>query len=325
MLENDGHPKTTNEKELTLMVSRQLHSSQKEAMKKILEFSGESNELDIDEWLFDLTNLYTVMELNDKAKILETMGKLTGPALRWYQENLQSFQSWEETETALRNRFQEFTTVSQLMQDLYNSRQMENESVISFYENVMRRYRKAKEHATERQVLTVLQAGVKSALKEQLIRHDSNIGKPEQWLQFAREEESIQKQIQQQRQNDFLETSKQPFFDQILPTATIQFKPQPNKTQGRTFGTVQHNHQPRQSEPRFTTNHQAMESQHSRQDVRHRQERQQSNTQWNNACLICNRRNHATNNCLYKKQSGCYKCGQSAHRIRDCPQRYFFE
>ena len=313
------------ENELTSMESRQLHSSQKEAMKKILEFSGESNELDIDEWLFDLTNLYTVMELNDKAKILETMGKLTGPALRWYQGNLKLFTSWEETETALRNRFQEFTSVSQLMQDLYNSRQMENESVISFYDNVMRRYRKAKEHATERQILTVLQAGVKKALKEQLIRHDSEIKKPEQWLQFAREEESIQKQIQQQCEDTFLDEPKQPFFAQVLPAATIQFKAQPNKNQGQAFETTHRHYQPRQSEPRFTTNHRSMEHQHSRQDVRHRQEHQQSNIQWNNACLICNRRNHATNNCLYKKQNGCYKCGQSAHRIRDCPQRSFFE
>ncbi len=45
----------TNLMETTSMATRQLHSSQKEALKKILEFSGESNELDIDEWLFDLT------------------------------------------------------------------------------------------------------------------------------------------------------------------------------------------------------------------------------------------------------------------------------
>jgi hypothetical protein len=75
----------------TSMETRQLHSSQKEALKKILEFSGESNELDIDEWLFDLTNLFLLMKLKDEIKIFETMGKLTGPALRWYQENLKSF------------------------------------------------------------------------------------------------------------------------------------------------------------------------------------------------------------------------------------------
>ena len=79
------------------MESRQLQSSQKEAMKKLMEFSGESADFDIDEWLFDLTNLFSLMKLKDETKILETMGKLTGPALRWYQENLKSFTNWSVT------------------------------------------------------------------------------------------------------------------------------------------------------------------------------------------------------------------------------------
>ncbi|CAF1519497.1 unnamed protein product [Rotaria sp. Silwood1] len=78
-------------REITSMETQQLHSSQKEAMKKIAEFSGEANELDIDEWLFDLNNLFSLMKLKNERRILETMGKLTGPALRWYQGNLPSF------------------------------------------------------------------------------------------------------------------------------------------------------------------------------------------------------------------------------------------
>ena len=57
--------------EMTSMEARQLHSSQKEAMKKIIEFSGEANDLDIDEWLYDLTNLFSLMKLKDETKILE--------------------------------------------------------------------------------------------------------------------------------------------------------------------------------------------------------------------------------------------------------------
>ncbi len=54
--------------ETTSMETRQLHSSQKEAIKKIAEFSGEHNELDIDEWLFDLTNLFSLTKLKDEQK-----------------------------------------------------------------------------------------------------------------------------------------------------------------------------------------------------------------------------------------------------------------
>ncbi len=74
--------------EMTSVKTRQLHSSQKEALKKIVDFSGESIELDIDEWLFDLTNIFSLMKLNDETKILETMGKLTGLTLQWHQGNL---------------------------------------------------------------------------------------------------------------------------------------------------------------------------------------------------------------------------------------------
>ncbi len=51
--------------EMPSMETLQLHSEQKEAMKKIPEFSGEDNELDIDEWLFDLKNLFSLMKLKE--------------------------------------------------------------------------------------------------------------------------------------------------------------------------------------------------------------------------------------------------------------------
>ena len=132
------------ETEPSSMETRQLHSSQKEAMKKMIEFSGECNELDIDEWLFDLNNLFLIMKLKDESKILETMGKLTGPALRWYQENLRSFIKWEDTEKVLPDRFKEFTSDSQIMQEFFQIKQEEGQSVTFFYENVIRNYRKVR-------------------------------------------------------------------------------------------------------------------------------------------------------------------------------------
>ncbi|CAF3694533.1 unnamed protein product [Rotaria sp. Silwood1] len=101
------------------METQQLHSSQKEAIKKITEFLGESNETDIDEWLVDLNNLFSIMKFKDETTILETMGKLTGSALRWYQENLRSFTNWNDAEKPLRDRFKEFTSDSQLMQEFF--------------------------------------------------------------------------------------------------------------------------------------------------------------------------------------------------------------
>lgn len=312
--------------ETTSMDVRQLHSSQQEAMKKIIEFSGESNELDIDEWLFYLTNLFSLMKMKDETKILETMGKLTGPALRWYQENLTSFNGWESAEKALRDRFQEFTSDNQLMHEFFQIHQEENQSITSLYENVIRKYRKAKKCITKQQVITVLQTGVKKSLKEHLIRNERDITKPDEWLKYAKEEEYIQKRIQQQRNGFYTETTKQPFFESMLSTATIQPRPFNAQTSKRyTYTPHDVNHKQYQppykiGQDRTFENPNIYQSSKQDQEIHLQKKGQQAET-----CLVCNRNNHPTTKCFHKKQTGCFKCGQSNHRIRDCPERHFFE
>ncbi|CAF4029475.1 unnamed protein product [Rotaria magnacalcarata] len=129
---------------------------------------------------------------------------------------------WNDAEKALRDRFKEFTSDSQLLQEFVHIHQEENQSVTSFYEHVIRKYRKARQCITKQQVITVLQTGVKNSLNEYLIRNEKDITKPDEWLQYARQEEYIQKRIQQQRNNFYSETTNQPFFEPMLQTATIQ-------------------------------------------------------------------------------------------------------
>jgi hypothetical protein len=312
--------------EINSMETRQLHSSQKEAMKKIMEFSGESTELNIDEWLFDLTNLFSLMKLKDDTKILETMGKLTGPALRWYQENLKSFNNWDDAEKALRDRFTEFTSDSQLMQEFFQIEQEENQSVTSFYENVIRKYRKTRKFITEQQVITVLQTGVKNSLKEHLIRNEKDIKIPDEWLQFAREEEYIQKRIQQQRKGFYSETTNQPFFDHILPTATIQPRPSNIQSSSQQPFSSRHYHQKQHQQLPQLMNNRTGQQQNYHQNIKQDRTTYPENKIYKpDTCLICNRKNHSTSRCFYKKDNGCFKCGQSTHRIHDCPERHFFE
>ena len=317
----------TQEMETTPMETRQLHSSQKEAIKKIAEFSGEANELDIDEWLYDLTNLFSVMKLKDEARILETMGKLTGPALRWYQENLKSFTSWNEAETALRDRFQEFTSNSQLMQEFFNIRQEENQSVIAFYENAIRQYRKSRQCITEQQVITVLQTGVKDSLKEYLIRNEQEINKPEIWLKYAREEECIQKRIHQQRNNLHPEIKEKPFFQPMLSTVTTQSISSNRQPPNVQIIKPWHYHKKQSQHSSQTINHQFIQQNHQQGMRQYRAKHSTTKPHETDTCLICNKKNHRTKQCYYKKDNGCFKCGQSNHQIRDCPNRkhHFFK
>ena len=282
--------------------------------------------MDIDEWLYDLTNLFSLMKLKDETKILETMGKLTGSALRWYQENLTSFDDWESAEKALRDRFTEFTSDSHMMQEFFLLKQEENQSITSFYENVIRKYRKTKKLITEQQVITVLQTGVKSSLKEHLIRYEKDITKPDEWLKIAKEEEYIQKRIYQQRLTAHQETAGKPFFEPMLSTATIQHKPSNIQSSSYHERTPRHYHQTQYQQIRPLINNRPSQQQNYHQNLNQsRQNYPEKKIQKSDSCLICNRKNHPTTKCFYKKDNGCFKCGQSNHRIRDCPQQHFFE
>jgi hypothetical protein len=71
------------------------------------------------------------------------------------------------------------------MQEFFQMQQEENQSITSFYENVILKYKKASKFIPEQQVITVLQTGVKNSLKEYLIRNEKDINSPNEWLQLT--------------------------------------------------------------------------------------------------------------------------------------------
>ncbi|CAF3319330.1 unnamed protein product [Rotaria sp. Silwood2] len=201
-----------------------------------------------------------------------------------------------------------------------------NQSVISFYENVIRKYRKARQFITEQQVITVLQTGVKDSLEEHLIRNEQDIKKPEEWLQFAREEEYIQKRIQQQRINSYSEPKNQAFFEPLLPTATIQPKLMNIQSSNQQSFTSHHYYKKQYQQLPSSTNNRIFHKQNNYSNLKQNQNNYpDKKIQQLDQCLVCNRTNHSTIKCFFKKDNGCFKCGQSNHQIRDCPQRHFFD
>ena len=211
-------------------------------------------------------------------------------------------------ERALKDRFKEFASESQVLQEFFQIQQEDHQSVTSFYETVIRKYRKVKEFITEQQVITVLQTGVKKSLKEYLIRKEKDIKKPEAWLQVAKEEEYVQKRIQQQINGFYPETANQVFFEPLLATATIQAKPSRNTQPRIPSQATQY-----QRWPEHQPTH--CQAYNDRED--HRPPRRTNETDWRSRgrpmqpCLICNRENHTTAKCLFKKENGCFKCGHT--------------
>ncbi|CAF1541480.1 unnamed protein product, partial [Adineta ricciae] len=238
------------------------------------------------------------------------MGKLTGSALRWYQENLTLFDSWKEAEDALHNRFRTSASIGQLIQEFFQLRQEEEQSVTSFYDMVMRKYRQLGKSITENQIITVLQAGVKRSLKEHLFRNEVNMSRPDEWLIWARDEERVQRRIQQRITPPRAETRK-PYFEPTLSTAAIQQQSSANPPSGNHTRRSY-----RRYENRTHTGGNTRAYEHdSRNQNNNQYQRQQTNskqaTRKPRPCLVCNRTNHSTMECFHKKKDGCFRCGQS--------------
>ena len=187
--------------------------------------------------------------------------------------------------------------------------------------------KKVKKDITEQQVITVSKNGVKNSLKEHLIRNEKSNTKPDVRLQIAQKEEHIQNQIQPTR-TDFYSTTTttQPYFQSMLPTVTIQPKLMNIQT-ARQHTTAAHQNYPNQhQQSQKTAHHRPYQKQNYHQNIRPGRTTYSVKKMYqSNRCLVCKKTNHTTSNCFYKKDKSCFKCGQSNHQIRDCPQQHFFE
>ena len=62
--------------ELNWTETRQMHSGRKEVMRKLGDYSRDSDAIDVEEWQFELTNLFASMKLKDKARVSEPYSEL---------------------------------------------------------------------------------------------------------------------------------------------------------------------------------------------------------------------------------------------------------
>ena len=197
------------------------------------------------------------------------------------------------------------------MQEFFQIKQEEGQSVTSFYENVIRKYRKARQFITEQQLITVLQTGVQYSLKEHLIRNEKDIKRPEEWLRYVREEEYIQKRIEQQRNNCYYEIENQPFFEPILPTATIKSSSSNIQSAGQHTVKPYHNYQKQHQQLPRLINNQSSQQQNFHQNMkRNRTTCSEKKMHKFYPCLVCNRKNHTPTKCFYRKDNSCFECGR---------------
>ncbi|CAF4384057.1 unnamed protein product, partial [Rotaria magnacalcarata] len=132
------------------------------------------------------------------------------------------------------------------------------------------------------------------------------------FLKVAKDEQELQEE------NSTEQESTQPYLPFITNTVSTTSK----KIQtGRDFYSQQRSN-PHRQEPHHTVTYYTRREQQPNRQPSHPWTQPDSQ---HRPCSICQRINHRTNVCYYKKSHGCYKCGQPDHQIRDCPQNFIYK
>ncbi|CAF1291014.1 unnamed protein product [Rotaria magnacalcarata] len=119
----------------------------------------------------------------------------------------------------------------------------------------------------------------------------------------------MQKRIQQQRNNFYSKTTNQPFFEPMVQTATIQSRLLNAKPLGQQPTTPHHYYQKQHQHTSKFNNNRTNEKQIQHPTIKSsRPSYPETKMHRSDSCLICNRKNHSTMNCFYKKSNGCSNC-----------------
>ena len=157
-------------------------------------------------------------------------------------------------------------------------------------------------------IFQFLLCGLNAVLKKEISRRESSITSLSDFLHYAKLEDDLYDKFEKSH-NLSLE-SQQPHFNYDHSTASSLVT--------RTQPPYQYYHHPkRDNRQPYSTQPQRFThpppSAFQRQQI-HNQPRSQH--QFNN-CKVCNRTNHRTIDCFYKRSTGCFNCGQN-HNVRDC-------
>jgi hypothetical protein len=189
---------------------------------------------------------------------------------------------------------------------------------------------------SEKIIIQHLMSGINPDFRKELSRRESSITTLNEFLQYAKIEQDLHDTFR-----DLSVDTQQPYSNynqSSIPslTATVnQSKQHYRKTKhnnSNSYPTLtqssvtqgnsipQFEHRTRTLPPKQVPNNP------QQFNYMRRQNNQQSTSQNKFLnCKICNRTNHRTIDCFHKCTTGCFKCGQPNHNVRDCPTTQNFQ
>lgn len=307
--------------------------------------SGEDQK--ISQFIDNIERTGKLIDANDDILHCMCITKLDGEAQRWYEDNT-SLTQWEILKSALLERFTTSDSSSKIFEQLKERKQKSDETISSYHDAIIKLCREYDSTMSQKMMISWLQNGIKDSLKTQIKRQMKLLSESarttQAFLKIAKDEQELQEDSPEQE-------TTQPYMPYITNTISTASQDKRNNSEKVSTSTYppprqstyeyqkQYTRSPR--DPTTLASNSYDRNAHSRpQTVLRNHEPYNlsfNNTQRNHEanvkfhpftqqhsqrrpCYICQRSNHRTIDCFYRKPDGCYKCGQPDHNIRDCPQ-----
>ncbi|CAF3521332.1 unnamed protein product [Rotaria socialis] len=317
-----------------------LAKARKARFDDLPNFSGNPAE-DVERFLKSIKNLTKATDESNNHEILEIVrGKLTRSAGKWFDDNESDFNTWIDFETAFRNRYFSTTLTHKKFDALKQRKQLPDESITSYFDDIVNLCRETDLNMSEQIIIQYLMSGINPDFKKELSRRESPITTLKEFLKYAKIEQDLYDTFEKSRHLS-LNESQQPYFDNnhsSIPSLTAminksnQHQYYRKQNDRRSYPvSIQQSSSRQNSIPQLINQSTMMSNKQIPYDFKqftYKQQpinRQQTLQNKFSKCKICNRTNHRTIDCFHKCTTGCFKCGQTNHIIRDCTMLQNFQ
>ena len=308
-----------------------LSKARKARFDDLPNFSGHPSE-DVERFLKTIKRITKAQDETANTEVLEIVrGKLTQGAGIWFDNHEHCFGKWADFESAFRNRYVSATITQQKFDTLKARKQSQGEPVTSYTDEVVELCREVDPTMSDMMIIQYLMSGLNPNFKKELSRRDSSIETLADFLQQAKIEQDLY---------ETFDASRRASPEPMRPQFALQRSGIPSAT--ALINQPHERHRPMQRDDRYRhftpqqssgTDRNSIQQQQRRTTVQHDNPANNypphsfvSSQSRNNAptnrgrydnCKICDRTNHRTIDCFYKRTTGCFRCGQD-HLVRDC-------
>lgn len=313
----------------------------RECLTNLEKFNG-NEETKTVQFINNIERIGRMIKANNDILHCMCTSKLEGEAKRWYENNT-TLTEWEILKSSLLERFTSSDSTSRTFEQLKQRKQRPDESITSYYDDIIKLCHDYDPGMSQKLMISWLENGIKESLKIPIKRQMKVLAEPARttkvFLKIAKDEEELQENGSDKHEST---SSFVPYFTNTVSTTlpqpinSVSNRPNYARTTTRTTThppmNTQHqqpsrNYYPTTNQRSFPTRQKSFPLHQNQHSIKKEYSKPSYRSTMNNhefdPCAICRKKNHRTIDCYQKKEVGCYKCGQSDHRVRDCPEVFY--